>query len=83
MGSGTDIAIESADLVLTTNNLLGLARAFDMSKKTFNRILLNLFWASIYTSLVFRLQQECFLVLVWYSIQNLQDWLWPLVQYLF
>lgn len=48
MGSGTDIAIESADLVLTTNNLLGLARAFDMSKKTFNRILLNLFWASIY-----------------------------------
>ena len=48
MGSGTDIAIESADLVLTSNNLLGLARAFDMSKKTFNRILLNLFWASIY-----------------------------------
>ena len=48
MGSGTDIAIESADLVLTTNNLLGLARAFDISKKTFNRILLNLFWASIY-----------------------------------
>ena len=48
MGSGTDIAIESADLVLTTNNLLGLARAFDMSKKTFNRIRLNLFWASIY-----------------------------------
>ena len=48
MGSGTDIAIESADLVLTTNNLLGLARAFDMSKKTFNRILLNLFWAFIY-----------------------------------
>ena len=48
MGSGTDIAIESADLVLTTNNLLGLARAFDMSKKTFNRILLNLFWAYIY-----------------------------------
>lgn len=48
MGSGTDIAIESADLVLTSNNLLGLARAFDMSKKTFNRILLNLFWAFIY-----------------------------------
>ena len=48
MGSGTDIAIESADLVLTTNNLLGVVRAFDMSKKTFNRILLNLFWAFIY-----------------------------------
>ena len=48
MGSGTDIAIESADLVLTSNNLLGVIRAFDMSKKTFNRILLNLFWAFIY-----------------------------------
>lgn len=48
MGAGTDIAIESADLVLTTNNLLGVVRAFDMSKKTFNRILINLFWASIY-----------------------------------
>jgi len=48
MGAGTDIAIESADLVLTTNNLLGMVRAFDMSKKTFNRILLNLFWAFIY-----------------------------------
>ncbi len=48
MGSGTDIAIESADLVLTSNNLLGVIRAFDMSKKTFHRILLNLFWASIY-----------------------------------
>lgn len=48
MGAGTDIAIESADLVLTTNNLLGVVRAFDMSKKTFNRILLNLFWTFIY-----------------------------------
>ena len=48
MGAGTDIAIESADLVLTTNNLLGVVRAFDMSKKTFNRILINLFWAFIY-----------------------------------
>ena len=48
MGAGTDIAIESADLVLTTNNLLGVVRAFDRSKKTFNRILLNLFWAFIY-----------------------------------
>ncbi len=48
MGAGTDIAIESADLVLTTNNLLGVVRALDMSKKTFHRILLNLFWAFIY-----------------------------------
>ena len=48
MGAGTDIAIESAGIVLTRNDLTGVVRAFDMSKKTFNRILLNLFWAFIY-----------------------------------
>lgn len=48
MGAGTDIAIESGGVVLTHNDLMGVVRALDMSKKTFNRILLNLFWASIY-----------------------------------
>ena len=48
MGAGTDIAIESAGIVLTRNDLTGVVRAFDMSKKTFHRILLNLFWAFIY-----------------------------------
>lgn len=48
MGAGTDIAIESAGIVLTHNDLTGVIRAFDMSKRTFNRILLNLFWAFIY-----------------------------------
>jgi len=48
MGTGTDIAIESAGIVLTHNDLTGVIRAFDMSMKTFNRILLNLFWAFIY-----------------------------------
>ena len=51
MGSGTDIAIESGGIVLTQNDLLGVVRAFDMSQKTFRRILLNLFWASIYNIL--------------------------------
>ena len=48
MGAGTDIAIESAGIVLTHNDLTGVVRAFDMSKRTFIRILLNLFWAFIY-----------------------------------
>ena len=48
MGTGTDIAIESAGIVLTRNDLTGVVRALDMSKKTFHRILLNLFWAFIY-----------------------------------
>ena len=48
MGSGTDIAIESGSIVLVQNDLNGVVRALDMSKKTFNRIKLNLFWALIY-----------------------------------
>ncbi len=48
MGSGTDIAIESGSIVLVQNDLNGVVRALDISKKTFNRIKLNLFWALIY-----------------------------------
>ena len=48
MGFGTDIAIEPGGIVLTQNDLLGVVIAFDMGQKTFRRILLNLFWASIY-----------------------------------
>ncbi|MBD5091245.1 MAG: copper-translocating P-type ATPase [Lactobacillus sp.] len=48
MGSGTDIAIDSGGIVLVQNDLQGVVRALDISKKTFNRIKLNLFWALIY-----------------------------------
>lgn len=48
MGSGTDIAIDSGGIVLVQNDLRGVVRALEMSKKTFNRIKLNLFWALIY-----------------------------------
>ncbi|MBB1079965.1 copper-translocating P-type ATPase [Limosilactobacillus sp. STM2_1] len=48
MGSGTDIAIDSGGIVLVQNDLLGVVRALSISKKTFDRIKLNLFWALIY-----------------------------------
>ncbi|MBB1128083.1 copper-translocating P-type ATPase [Limosilactobacillus balticus] len=48
MGSGTDIAIDSGGIVLVQNDLRGVVRALDISKKTFNRIKLNLFWALVY-----------------------------------
>lgn len=51
MGSGTDVAIESGGIVLVQNDLMGVARALDISKKTFNRIILNLFWALIYNTI--------------------------------
>jgi len=51
MGSGTDIAIESGGIVLVKNDLRDVAKALELSKKTFNRIKLNLFWAFIYNLL--------------------------------
>ncbi|ALJ23019.1 copper-transporting ATPase [Lactobacillus gallinarum] len=51
MGSGTDIAIESGGIVLVQNDLMGVVRALEISKKTFNRIILNLFWALIYNTI--------------------------------
>lgn len=51
MGSGTDIAIDSGGIVLVQNDLCGVVRALDISKKTFNRIKLNLFWALIYNTI--------------------------------
>lgn len=48
IGAGTDIAIESADIVLVRNDLLSAAAAFELSKATIRNIKENLFWAFIY-----------------------------------
>lgn len=48
MGSGTDIAIESGDLVLVKNSLMGVVQAINLSKATFKKIKQNLFWAFAY-----------------------------------
>ena len=45
MGTGTDIAIESGDIVLTRGNLTGVVSAIKLSKATFKKIKQNLFWA--------------------------------------
>lgn len=48
IGSGTDIAIESADIVLMKDNLLDVATAIDLSKSVIRNIKMNLFWAFFY-----------------------------------
>jgi P-type Cu+ transporter len=48
IGTGTDIAMESAEVVLMSGDLRGVLRAMDISRATLNNIRLNLFWAFAY-----------------------------------
>lgn len=48
IGAGTDIAIESADIVLIQNNLNSVASAIQLSKAVIRNIKQNLFWAFLY-----------------------------------
>jgi P-type Cu+ transporter len=48
IGTGTDIAIEAADIALIKGDLKGVVSAIRLSKKTMNKISQNLFWAFIY-----------------------------------
>lgn len=45
IGSGTDVAMESADIVLMKDDLMDVATALQLSKKTITNIKQNLFWA--------------------------------------
>jgi Cu+-exporting ATPase len=48
MGTGTDIAIESADIVLMSGDLKGVLNALNLSRATMRNIRQNLFWAFAY-----------------------------------
>ena len=48
IGAGTDVAIESADIVLMKSDLLDVSTAIRLSKATIRNIKQNLFWAFIY-----------------------------------
>src|SRR3989338_5956913 len=50
IGSGTDVAIESGDMVLIRNDLRDVSKAIKLSKYTMKKIKQNLFWAFIYNS---------------------------------
>ncbi len=51
IGAGTDIAMESADVVLMSSSLTGVTNAYRLSKATVRNIRQNLFWAFFYNCL--------------------------------
>jgi len=50
IGTGTDVAVESADVVLMSGNLQGVPNAIALSKATLGNIRQNLFWAFAYNT---------------------------------
>ncbi|MCR4398866.1 MAG: HAD-IC family P-type ATPase, partial [Firmicutes bacterium] len=50
LGSGTDIAIEAAGIVLMSGDLRGVPRAIRLSRRTMRVVRQNLFWAFVYNA---------------------------------
>lgn len=67
IGAGTDIAMESADIVLMKNDLLDVAGAIELSKATIRNIKQNLFWAFFYNAICIPIAAGC-----WYTAFGLK-----------
>jgi P-type Cu+ transporter len=50
MGAGTDVAIETGDVILVKNDILDVSKAMRLSKLTMTKIKQNMFWALFYNS---------------------------------
>jgi Cu2+-exporting ATPase len=48
IGSGTDVAAETADIILASNNPKDVVRLADFGRKTYNKMIQNLIWATAY-----------------------------------
>lgn len=60
IGAGTDVAMESADIVLMKNDLLDVAGAIELSKATIRNIKENLFWAFFYNVIGIPVAAGCY-----------------------
>ena len=68
IGAGTDVAIESADIVLMRSDLLDVVGAIQLSKATLKNIKENLFWALIYNSIGIPLAAGLFIPLLGWKL---------------
>jgi Cu+-exporting ATPase len=51
MGAGTDVAMESGDIVLMNSDLMGVEKALQLGRSTMQNIKQNLFWAFFYNGI--------------------------------
>ena len=60
IGAGTDVAMESADIVLMRSDLMDVTGAIELSKATIRNIKENLFWAFFYNTICIPVAAGCF-----------------------
>ena len=68
IGAGTDVAIDSADVVLMKNSLMDLAAAIRISRATLRNIHENLFWAFFYNVIGIPLAAGCYVAAFGWSL---------------
>jgi Cu+-exporting ATPase len=77
IGSGTDVAIEAADVTLTSSDPLGVAEAISLSKATMRTVRQNLFWAFFYNVALIPVAAGAMYPL--FSGEGVPGWLQPLL----